>query len=170
MGLLIVLALLAVPAVEIAIFVKVGGLIGLWPTLGLIFATAIAGAVILRSQGLSTLARARAQLAQGALPVDEMLNGLVLMVAAFALITPGFATDFAGALLLVPPLRRLALRGIKRHFALHLAGHVAGAGPRPHGGITIEGDYEDVTPAESSSAGALSSGTTDPRNSARAMR
>lgn len=163
MGVLLFLALLAVPAGEILIFIKVGGLIGLWPTLGLIFASALAGAAIIRWQGLATLGQVRAQLARGEVPVDEMLHGLALVVAAFTLLTPGFATDALGALLLIPPLRRLAVKKMKRHLALHVLGP-AGARTGP---TVIEGEYHDVTPEEEKEPRDLPPHTPAARGSAR---
>ncbi len=105
MALVIFLALIGVPVIEIAVFIEVGGRIGLWPTVGLIVLTALVGTALLRHQGLSTLARARASLDQGKLPMRELLDGVCLLIAGALLLTPGFVTDAVGALLLVPPLR-----------------------------------------------------------------
>ena len=105
MALLIFLALIGVPVIEIAVFIEIGGRIGLWPTIGLIVLTALVGTALLRHQGLSTLARARASLDQGKLPMRELLDGVCLLIAGVLLLTPGFVTDAVGALLLVPPLR-----------------------------------------------------------------
>ncbi len=111
MGLVIFLALVATPMIEIAVFVKVGGWLGLWPTLALVVATAIAGGAVLHHQGLSTLESARRTLERGEMPLREIVDGVGLLVAGALLLTPGFVTDIAGAILLVPPLRRmLALR------------------------------------------------------------
>ena len=84
--------LLAVPIVEIALFIKIGGLIGLWPTIGIVIATALAGAALLRSQGLATLRSARASLAENRFPLDQVFDGLCLAVAGALLLTPGFFT------------------------------------------------------------------------------
>ncbi len=105
MALVIFLALIGVPVIEIAVFIEIGGRIGLWWTVGLVVLTAVIGTALLRHQGLSTLARARASLDQGKLPVRELLDGVCLLIAGALLLTPGFVTDAVGALLLVPPLR-----------------------------------------------------------------
>ncbi len=110
MALFIFLALLGVPVIEIAVFIEIGGWIGLWPTLGLIVATAMAGTALLRQQGLSTLARARETVERGKMPVREVADGVCLLVAGALLLTPGFVTDAAGVLLLVPPVRHALLR------------------------------------------------------------
>ena len=69
MAALLILLLIGVPAAEIALFIQVGGALGLWPTLGLIFGTALIGGLILRFQGLSMLARAREAIGRNELPV-----------------------------------------------------------------------------------------------------
>ncbi len=107
---MIFLALLGAPLIEIGVFIEVGGRIGLWPTLVLIVGTAIAGAVLLRHQGLLTLARARETVARGGLPVQEVADGVCLLIAGALLLTPGFVTDAAGGLLLFPPARLLVQR------------------------------------------------------------
>ena len=101
-------ALILVPLVEIALFIVVGDRIGLWPTLGVIVATAIAGAVLLRHQGVQTLHAAQAAMAQGQAPVRHLAEGLLLFFAGALLLTPGFLTDAIGFALLVPPVRALA--------------------------------------------------------------
>ncbi len=100
------LAFLIIPLLEIATFILVGDLAGLWPTLGMTVVTAILGAALLRSQSFATLKRARASLDRGDLPVNEVVDGLCLLVAGALLLTPGFVTDAVGFALFVPPLRR----------------------------------------------------------------
>ena len=75
MGLVILLALIGVPLVEIGVFIRVGDVVGLWWTLALIVATAVVGTALLRHQGLATLARARETLNRGGMPVQEVLDG-----------------------------------------------------------------------------------------------
>ncbi|MFQ5783663.1 MAG: FxsA family protein [Alphaproteobacteria bacterium] len=119
MGLAIFLALIGVPIVEIGVFVEVGGRIGLWSTLGLIVLTALIGTALLRQQGLATLASARETIENGNMPVQQVLDGVCLLIAGALLLTPGFVTDAFGALLLIPglrhPLQRWALRRLAAH-------------------------------------------------------
>lgn len=119
MALAIFLALITMPVIEIAVFIDIGGRIGLWPTIGLIFATAVAGTALLRHQGLSTLARARATMDAGKPPVREILDGVCLVMTGLLLLTPGFVTDAIGAVLLVPflrwPLQVWAVRWMMAH-------------------------------------------------------
>lgn len=101
----LLLIFIAVPLTEIAIFIQVGSLIGLWRTIAAILITAIIGVSLLRYQGLATLARAQATLDEGRLPVDSLLHGVLLLIAGALLLTPGFLTDTIGFALLVPALR-----------------------------------------------------------------
>jgi UPF0716 protein FxsA len=116
-GLAIFLALIGIPLLEIAVFIEVGGRIGLFSTLGLIFATAAIGTALLRFQGLSVLADARGAVERGELPVQALLDGVCLIIAGALLLTPGFVTDLAGGLLLITPIRRLLQGGALRWIA-----------------------------------------------------
>ena len=112
---LIVLAcFIIVPLAEIAVLIEVGGWLGLGPTLALIVLTAVAGAWMLRRQGLAVLRRAQQQMQDGTAPVAEVFEGFCLVIAGALLLTPGFLTDAAGALLLLPPVRALLYRRMRR--------------------------------------------------------
>lgn len=139
MPLLILAAFILVPLVEIAVFIQVGGLLGLWPTLGLVVLTAMLGTWQLRLQGLTTLERARGQIDRGVMPARELFDGVCLLVAGALLLTPGFVTDTVGGLLFVPALRELLRRMIGRHFIVRGEARVV------RDGDVIDGDYQDVT-------------------------
>ena len=107
----IVLAIfLIVPLTEVWLLVTVGGVVGVGWTIFLVVLTAVIGASLVRSQGISTLARSQEILARGDLPAVELLEGVALLIAGALLLTPGFFTDGVGFLLLVPPLRRRLIR------------------------------------------------------------
>jgi UPF0716 protein FxsA len=146
MAALILLAFICVPIVEIAVFIQVGGVIGVWPTIGLTLLTAIVGTALLRAEGLATLARAQATLASGEPPVAEMLDGMCLLLAGALLLTPGFVTDAIGLILFVPPVRAMIGRALWRAFERSGRIHVwgVGGGPRPPGDRVIEGEYREV--------------------------
>ena len=112
MAALIFLAFIIVPIAEIAIFIGVGGAIGLWNTIALIVLTAIAGTALLRAQGLSTLRRAQESFARHVFPINELFDGLCLLIAGAMLLTPGFATDTAGLALFVPWIRAALRRAL----------------------------------------------------------
>ena len=149
MGILLLAAFILVPLIEIGVFIEVGGLIGLWPTLGLIVLTAVLGTWQLRAQGIATLTRARGQMERGVMPARELFDGVCLLIAGGLLLTPGFITDALGGLLFVPPFRDLLRKWIGRHIAAHseVRFHSAGGHPGPggDGGGVIDGDYRDVT-------------------------
>lgn len=96
---------LAVPVTEIAVFVLVGSKIGVLPTIGLVILTAAAGSVLLRWQGFSALARIQNELASHRVPGKEMVQGVMILLAGFLLLTPGFVTDTLGLLLFIPAVR-----------------------------------------------------------------
>jgi UPF0716 protein FxsA len=137
--------LLAVPAAEIFLFVKIGGMIGAWPTIGLILATAAIGGTILRIQGTRTLERARRQLANHQVPVAEIAQGAFLVLAAILLLIPGFITDFLGTLLLLPPLRHLILAAFLRQLKTKSSWHAAAdQNTGRQGGPVIDGEYSEI--------------------------
>ena len=96
---------IAIPLLEIFLFIQVGGAIGAWLTLFLVVATAVIGINMLRRQGLRTLRNAQLRMAEDKLPAYELLEGLLLLIAAVVLITPGFFTDAVGFALLISRFR-----------------------------------------------------------------
>ena len=96
---------IAIPLLEIFLFIQVGGAIGAWLTLFLVVATAFIGINMLRRQGLRTLRNAQLRMAEDKLPAYELLEGLLLLIAAVVLITPGFFTDAVGFALLISRFR-----------------------------------------------------------------
>lgn len=139
---------LAIPLIEIYLLIKVGNVIGAWPTVLLVVGTALLGAVLLRAQGLFTYQRVQQTLARGELPAVAMLEGLVLLVSGALLLTPGFFTDTIGFLLLVPPLRRWLIQAFLRNAITVGMGPGGFHRPPGHGGphgqsgpTVIEGDY-----------------------------
>jgi UPF0716 protein FxsA len=116
MPLLILLAFLFAPFVEIAVFIRVGEWIGIWPTIGLTMLSTAAGIALTRRHGVATLARAREVAGRGEAPVDEMLDGICILLAGALLIVPGFVTDGFGLLLFIPWVRRLVRRRVWRAF------------------------------------------------------
>ena len=116
MGLLILLVMIIVPILEIGVFIQAGDLFGLWQTIGMVILTAMIGSILLRHQGLTTLTRVRESMKVGRLPVNELFDGLCLLVAGALLLTPGFVTDGFGLLLFLPVFRS----GLRRFMAARL--------------------------------------------------
>jgi UPF0716 protein FxsA len=99
--------LLAIPVLEIAVFIVVGGQIGIGWTLGMILVTAILGSILLRVQGFQIINQLREESNAGRIPGRELGHGAMILVAGVLLLTPGFVTDSLGFLLFVPLVRNL---------------------------------------------------------------
>lgn len=146
---------IAIPVSEIAVFIQVGDLIGLWPTLAVVILTAIIGTALLRAQGLATLMRAQTSLDQGVVPAVELFDGVCLLLAGALLLTPGFLTDSVGFLLFFPPFRALIRGKIFNAMKARSQFHVHTHGPaRPQNedpdGVIIDAQYEEVPPNQDS--------------------
>jgi UPF0716 protein FxsA len=104
---LIRLALLfiTIPLVELALLVWLGSLVGFWPTMALVVITGIAGAALARAAGLQVVRQIRSEIAAGRMPVNHLLDGLLVLVGGVVLLTPGLLTDLVGLALLIPPTR-----------------------------------------------------------------
>ncbi len=136
MFLIFFLIFVATPILEIVLFIEVGGLIGVGPTILVVVVTAIVGSILLRLQGSAVIQRTQFALRAGELPVDPVIDGISLLVAGALLLTPGFFTDAVGFLLFVPPFRRALARRIFLHMVRSGNVFVAGGGPEgePPGG------------------------------------
>lgn len=100
---------IALPIIEIAVLIQLGGFLGLWLTLGLIILTALIGAILVRSQGVLTFLSVQQRLQRGEVPAQQIIEGMLLAVAGVLLLTPGLITDGIGMLVLLPvPRARLA--------------------------------------------------------------
>ncbi len=141
-----------VPLAEVGVFIQVGGLLGIWPTLALCLLTAAIGTLCIRHQGFKLITRARAQLDAGEAPVFEVVSGVCLVIAGVLLLVPGFVTDAVGFLLLLPPARRLFYdRFLAPRMAIIAEAQAArgqkGPGPGrepPPRPSVIEGEFEEL--------------------------
>ena len=163
----ILLALIAVPMVEIGLFIVVGTRIGLWPTLSLVVLTAIVGTALLRAQGISVLRRAQAALARSEMPVVELIEGACLLFAGALLLTPGFATDAFGLLLLIPAVRLGMGRYIWRRLSAHGGVHIHAQGGAGRGGPVIDGEFEDLSPDRSDATASNAKSLTNSQDTTR---
>ena len=112
----IVLFIIGIPAIEIYLMIKVGGVIGALNTILLIFFTAITGIYFAKIEGLSALKSGFNQLVKNEIPVYEIISGAVLAFAALLLIIPGFLTDIVGFLLIIPITRKFFIKFISSKF------------------------------------------------------
>lgn len=133
------LVFVAAPLVELYVLIEVGSRIGALPTIALSIFTAVLGGLLVRLQGFSVLFRVQEAMARGELPALELMEGAMLLLVGLALLLPGFITDAAGFLLLIPPVRRAVILWILRSRGILRPG-----APPPGSGGTgryIEGEF-----------------------------
>lgn len=140
------------PLAEIAGFIVVGKMIGVWATLGLVILSVVLGAALLRIQGIGILQRISAESRNGGDPGREMVHGAMIVVAAFFLMLPGFISDIIGLLLFIPAVRDLAWKMLRKRIVVvgnsrpFRRGQGPGAGPqaRPQSpGTVVDLDEND---------------------------
>jgi UPF0716 protein FxsA len=108
-----------VPLVELYLLIAIGGEVGVLPTIGFIAITGFLGAYLAKREGRKALASYREALANGRLPEDGIVSGLLILVGGVLLVAPGVLTDLVGLSLMIPPIRRgvaklIMLRAQKR--------------------------------------------------------
>ena len=132
-----------VPIIEIAVLIKMGGIIGLLPTVALVVLTATTGVWLLRLEGLSTLNEVQRHLQEGRVPGQSILEGLMLLVGGALLLTPGFVTDTIGFVCLIPILRKPLAAWLLRRILTHTTIAVTPAGNQAPQSKIIEGEFKD---------------------------
>ena len=132
----VILFIISIPLIEIYLMIKVGGFIGAFNTIFLIFFTAITGIYFVRLAGLSTLRSGFNQLVKNEIPIYEIISGAALAFAALLLIIPGFLTDIVGFLLIIPPSRRIIIKLISSKFNIKKRNENVNEN-------VIEGDFEE---------------------------
>ena len=112
----VILLIIGIPAIEIYLMIKIGGMIGALNTIFLIFFTAVTGVYFARLEGLNAIRSGFNQLVKNEMPIYEIISGAALAFAALLLIIPGFMTDLVGFLLIIPVTRKLFIRSISSKF------------------------------------------------------
>lgn len=110
--------LIIIPLIEIAIFYAVGTQIGIVQTIALYVLTAILGGFFVQQQGFETLIKGQRALNEGFLPLEELFDGVCIVVAGLLLLAPGFLSDGVALALLFPFVRRTLRGAIARHFEM----------------------------------------------------
>lgn len=121
-----------VPAVELILLIQLGRHVGFWPTAALVLGTGVVGAWLARREGLKVFRAVSTEMAEGRMPTDHLLDGLLILVAGAVLLTPGLLTDAAGFVLLAPPGRRL----IRKALSNAISNRITAAGP-----ATLDGQW-----------------------------
>ena len=112
----VILFIIGIPLIEIYLMIKVGGVIGAFNTIFLIFFTAITGIFFERIEGLDTLRSGFSQIIKNEMPIYEIISGAALAFAALLLIIPGFLTDIIGFLLIIPFTRKIIIKNFSSKF------------------------------------------------------
>ena len=112
----LILFIIGIPAIEIYLMIKVGGMIGAFNTIFLIFFTAIAGIYFAKLAGLSAIRSGFNQIIKNEIPIYEIISGAALAFAALLLIIPGFLTDLIGFLLIIPITRKIFISAVSSKF------------------------------------------------------
>lgn len=133
------LVFIAVPLIEIGLFIQVGGWLGLWPTLAIVLLTAIAGTALVKSQGAQALAQLQNSFNDLRDPTEPLAHGAMILFSGALLLTPGFFTDALGFALLVPAFRRFVLKRIKERVNVQTVR--TDRGWQPQDETIIEGTY-----------------------------
>lgn len=144
----LLIAFIAVPMIEIALFIQVGGLLGLWPTLLIVLLTAICGSYLVRHQGLREMGNLQRSFSELNDPTEPLANGAMILFAGALLLTPGFFTDALGLSLLIPQVRQSVFRWAKSRVNIQrfeMGGQAEPARSRPDDRV-IDGDFEEVQP------------------------
>ncbi|MFL2895831.1 MAG: FxsA family protein [Candidatus Pelagibacter sp.] len=133
----LLLIILFIPLIEIYLFIQIGGQIGAFNTILFILLTAVVGVYFARLQGLNTLKSGITQLYRNQIPIYEMMSGAALALAALLLITPGFATDLIGFLLIFPITRNIFFKYLSKKYTKQKSTNEKSKDD------LIEGEYED---------------------------
>ena len=110
------LAFTAIPFIEIYLLIKIGGYVGAFSTVMIVVLTGFLGALLARFQGIQTMLKVRESLSRGEMPAEELLDALLILLAGIVLLTPGFLTDLAGLIILIPETRVVVKRWLRKKF------------------------------------------------------
>lgn len=105
-----------IPLVELALLIKLGGIMGVIPTVLLVAGTGVGGAYLAKSQGFKLLQEVLGALKEGQIPADHLIEGMLMLVGAVLLVTPGVLTDLSGIVLFIPYTRRVVARFTRKKF------------------------------------------------------
>ncbi|GJM23678.1 MAG: membrane protein FxsA [Phycisphaerae bacterium] len=155
------LLFVAVPVIELWLLIRIGKAIHAGPTIALVILTGIIGAALARREGMRAMTKIQERIGSGHIPTDEMIEGMMIFVAAVLLVTPGVITDAVGFGLLIAPIRRMVRKMLQAQFSQRISTKSAQSttvhfgGAEFFGGVSertsnddqfIDVAYKDVTP------------------------
>jgi UPF0716 protein FxsA len=129
------LALIALPLLEVAAFVAVGLAVGWLLAIALLAGASLLGVLALRAEGRAALAGVSLAASERRSPGPPAVDAALGLLGAVLLAVPGFVTGALGALLLISPTRHAVRRMLSRHLAVRVMRFAVTAerfSPRPH--------------------------------------
>ena len=141
---------IVVPIVEIALFIKIGALVGLWPTIIIVILTAVLGTRLVKIQGLNAIKNVQNSIIGGQNITNSLINGALILTAGVLLLTPGFFTDAIGITLLIPQTRALWVKYGSSYVMNRVVFFSTGKKNTPNAkhntfdSNTIDGEYTDL--------------------------
>jgi UPF0716 protein FxsA len=161
-ALLLVFVFIVVPVLELWVLWQIGSAIGILPTIALLLLDSVLGAALMRWQGRAAWLRFNTALAEGRIPGNEVIDGVLVIFGGALLLTPGFLSDFLGLMLLLPPTRAVIRRVLVRRYSDRLIASATtganarmnrvfmfGSTGRPRSGLdddVVDGTASDVRP------------------------
>lgn len=145
----LLLAFIAVPIIEIALFIQVGGAIGTWPTLGIVILTAVLGTWMVRTQGRMAIGNLQRSFENLNDPTEPLAHGAMVLISGVLLLTPGFFTDALGFALLIPGVRSAVFHYLRKR--VRVQSFTMGGRQefrQPQDDDVIDGEFYEVDPAK----------------------
>lgn len=143
----LLIAFIAVPVIEIALFIQVGGAIGTWPTIGIVVLTAVLGTWLVRAQGRLALGNLQRSFSDLDDPTEPLAHGAMVLVSGVLLLTPGFFTDALGFALLVPSVRSAVFQYLRKRVKVQSFSMGSTHMHRePADQNTIDGEFYEIDP------------------------
>ncbi|MBT7446942.1 MAG: FxsA family protein [Tateyamaria sp.] len=139
------IAFIAIPLIEIVLFIQVGGAIGLPSTLLIVILTAILGTFLLKNQGSQAFSRITSSFQKLTDPSEALANGAMIIFAGALLLTPGFLTDIIGLSLLIPYVRLIVFKWVRSRLNIHKFTLNQNRKPHKNQENVIDGEYFDVS-------------------------
>ena len=138
---------IAIPIVEVILFITVGKYIGLWNTILIIIVTGIIGAILVKSQGITIFNKALEEIKSNKMPLLSIFEGIAILIAGAFLLTPGFLTDTLGCVLLIPKTRNIIIKYITSYLekkTIHKKKSMYEKNEEDKENKIFEGDFEEI--------------------------
>lgn len=154
----LLIAFIAVPLIEITLFIQIGGAIGLGWTLAIVVLTAILGTWLVRSQGAQALGQLRGSFSELRDPTEPLVHGAMILFSGALLLTPGFFTDAVGFALLVPGIRQAIYQAVRSRVNIQSFGTPGQGNSQQHRahptqGDVIDGEFHEISDEERAQRG-----------------